>query len=504
MSHRFDNFIVDTENFVLSKDGTEVKVEPLVFDLITHLLDKANTVVSKDDLLATVWQGRVVSDTTISSAIKSARKVLGDSGTQQKYIKTVHGRGFSFVIEETATDSSENDKPTSREADFVSPSLMVLVRSNSDELLAHTHSLSKELERVFSRIPLLKINSESQRIKELRDTLSPRQIYEQVGSEYILEGQLSQHSDIKFNVQLIDAKAGLLVWSHSFNYSTPVDAELTEKCLLDTVSQFEPQIQKTVYQSLKTDPGNSSAEAKYLEAAGMLALKGWHEASFLEAADLLRESIDLAPKFAHSPAFLSLLLAFGHRIGVLKDRDAAKAEAMKLVDQALDVDPYDSTILGFCGCAIADVGFTNRGLDLLNKALSINPANSQALVARGAARMMKFELEAAIKDMEDGIALSPFDNRLAVWRSILASSYLVAKDFDRAHHQAILGCRDDHRTYLPRIALAGAEFARNNESECRAALEEAKAINPTLSDLEVIGLLGKSLGGKVSRLIPNS
>jgi DNA-binding winged helix-turn-helix (wHTH) protein/tetratricopeptide (TPR) repeat protein len=507
MSYKFDSFILDTEKFLLSADGVELKVEPLVFDLISYLISNANSVVSRDDLLASVWQGRIVSDTTISSAIKSARKVLGDSGSRQKYIKTIHGRGFSFVLEQPDEGSSQGPNQDSDQmpssVDYISPSLLIMVQSSSLEhvTLEHCNHLARELERIFSRIPLLEINSEAQRIRKQRDSLSPRQIYEQVGSEYILEGQFSGTEKNKFNVQLIDAKAGSLVWSHNFEYAGLTPEVLIDTCLLDTVSLFEPQIQKTVYQSIKANPMSGSAETKFIEASGLLALKGWHESSFLEAAQLLRESIAFAPEFSQAPAYLALILAFGHRIGALKNREAAKLEALTLIDQALDIDSYDSGVLGFCGCALADVGHTDRGLDLLNKALSINPANSQALVARGAARMMKYELAEAIKDMEDGIALSALDSRLAVWRSILASAYLVAKNVDKAREQALLGCRDDHRTYLPRVALAGVELMSDNPAQVRAALSEAKAINHELGENEIIALLGKSLGGKVCQLV---
>lgn len=497
MSYAFDNFLVDTDSFELKHGGEPCKVEPLVFDLICHLLSKANLVVSKDELLEVVWQGRIVSDTTIASAVKSARKALGDSGSRQKYIKTVHGRGFSFLLPE---DSVEQDRVGKQDLPrFVRPSLLVLV--DADEALsAPGDRLASEIERILARVPLLSISSEAARIQKSRDSLSPRQIHELVGCDYLLESRFIGGDKVGLSCQLIDAKAGLLVSSQSYDYGDTETSSLVENATLGVVGHFEPQIVKAIYSSIKSQNLESSAEAMFFEASGLLALKGWHEASFLEAADILRECIRLAPDFSQAHAYLSLLLAFGHRVGILKGKQESRQEAITLAGQALDIDSHDSTVLGYCGCALADVGLTDRGLSLLYKSLTIDPSNSQALVARGAARLMKFELEAAIEDMERGIALSPLDGRLAMWRSFLASAYLVAKQSDKAYAQAMQACIDDHRAYMPRLVLAGTEFIRGNNDECMAALTEAESINPGIGSIELEAILGKSLGSKVYAL----
>uniref|UniRef100_UPI002C465AA0 LysR family transcriptional regulator n=1 Tax=Amaricoccus sp. TaxID=1872485 RepID=UPI002C465AA0 len=77
--------------------GTPVRIEPKVLDLILHLIDARDRVVSKDELVEVVWQGRIISDAAISSAVSAARRALGDDGHEQRYIRTAHGRGFRFV-----------------------------------------------------------------------------------------------------------------------------------------------------------------------------------------------------------------------------------------------------------------------------------------------------------------------------------------------------------------------------------------------------------------------
>ena len=83
-------------------------VEPQVFDLLVYLVRNRDRVVSKDDLIASVWGGRIVSESTLTSRINAARKAVGDSGEDQKLIRTVARRGLRFVADvRTRPDGGE-------------------------------------------------------------------------------------------------------------------------------------------------------------------------------------------------------------------------------------------------------------------------------------------------------------------------------------------------------------------------------------------------------------
>src|SRR5215470_11346023 len=94
-----NNFSVDTDRRELRRGGQLRSVEPQVFDLLEYLLRNRDRVVSRDDLLAAVWNGRVVSDATLASRISAARSVVGDNGDDQRLIRTILRRGVRFVGE---------------------------------------------------------------------------------------------------------------------------------------------------------------------------------------------------------------------------------------------------------------------------------------------------------------------------------------------------------------------------------------------------------------------
>jgi pimeloyl-ACP methyl ester carboxylesterase len=93
----FENNILDLDRRELRRGSDLVALEPQVFDLLIYLMQNRERVVSKDDLIASVWGGRIVSDSTLSTRINAARKALGDSGDEQRLIKTMARKGFRFT-----------------------------------------------------------------------------------------------------------------------------------------------------------------------------------------------------------------------------------------------------------------------------------------------------------------------------------------------------------------------------------------------------------------------
>ena len=96
---RFSNHELDPRQHELRRGGELVHLEPQVFDLLVFLLQNRDRIVSKDEILDAVWDGRIVSEAALSSRINAARKAVGDTGNEQAVIRTFHKRGFRFIGE---------------------------------------------------------------------------------------------------------------------------------------------------------------------------------------------------------------------------------------------------------------------------------------------------------------------------------------------------------------------------------------------------------------------
>ena len=116
----FENFTLDTDRRELCHGSVLMSIEPQVFDVLEYLIRNRDRVVSKDDLLASVWRGRIVSDSTLASRINAARRAIGDNGERQRLIRTIIGRGLRFTG--TVTEAPAQVVVSSRGTDYLGSS----------------------------------------------------------------------------------------------------------------------------------------------------------------------------------------------------------------------------------------------------------------------------------------------------------------------------------------------------------------------------------------------
>ncbi len=99
MQFLFADHTLDTDTRELRRGAETIAVQPLVFDLLVFLIENRDRVVTREDLLAALWDGRIVADSTLATHVNAARRAIGDSGEAQKLIRTVARKGLRFVGE---------------------------------------------------------------------------------------------------------------------------------------------------------------------------------------------------------------------------------------------------------------------------------------------------------------------------------------------------------------------------------------------------------------------
>ena len=503
MRLEFDDFVLDTGAYELRHSGQRCHVEPRVFDLIVHFARHPGQVFSHEQLIDAVWDGRFVSESTVSTCIKGARKALGDSGDAQRYIKTLRGRGFRFdaAVRESA------DGPVSiaaaPEGVIAAPSLLIRafgVLADDPDTARLAGVLANDLGRILTRMPLLRIRVQPNPTTVGPIAPSPRELHETTGVDFLLDGTLQRVGErFRIDAQLLDARSGYQLWSEQISVQGPIDTAL-DNAPIAVIARLEPRLQRAIYDSVRSSSGAPSARQLFLEAAGVMVFNGWGHEGFSQAAELLRRSRGLEPTFALAHAFLSLVMGFGDRVGLMADREQAMFEALDAAERALDLDSMDSTVLGYAGCAIADVGQRERARPILENAIEINPSNAQAWAALGSVHVLDGRIDAGIEALRHGIAISPLDSRLSIWGTILTMGLVQAGRLQEAVGQGQLACRRDHRCYLPRIALAGAHLRGGDAGQAAVALREAYRIKPDLSDAQIGSIVGARIGIELKRL----
>ncbi|MCU7879108.1 MAG: winged helix-turn-helix domain-containing protein [Candidatus Thiodiazotropha sp. (ex Lucinoma borealis)] len=498
----FGDFELDTERYELRRKGQLRKTEPKVFDLILLFCRHPGQIFSREDLINSIWDGRFVSDSTISTCIKSARKALGDSGDAQRYINAVRGRGFRLAVEVVEQVTVNDELSTGVTVDTASdvstePSLLILPFqsiSASQDAVELAQGLTYDIATILVRIPLLHLSAQTGRYADRGITPSARDIHEDLGVDYILDANVQERGGrFIINVQLADAKSGFHLWAEQFSAVGSISEMLTYS-VIAIIAKLEPQLYRAIYHSTRSGEGDPNARELFLEASSMLALKGWHHQSFTIAAGQLRRSWKLDDGFALAPSYLSLVLGFGKRVGLTCDDEQTEAEALEAAERSLELDSMDSSVLGFSGCALADIGYLDRALPILKNAIEINPANAQAWAALGSAYLVQQQMDEAVRHLSHGISISPLDSRLSIWGALLTLAHMLSGDLDEALQQGLLACQRDDRTYMPRVVLAGVHLLRNEVGGAVRMLNDAYRIKPDLSLVQITSLLGKKLG----------
>lgn len=227
MVHRFEDFELDASRRELRRGGAGVEVEPQVFDLLLYLIEHRDRVVGKDELLDHIWQGRIVSESTLSSRISAARRALGDDGTTQRLIRTVPRRGFRFAgelasapVDELAAEPvpiaaggalERPDRPTLAVLPFTNLS------GDADQEY-FSDGIAEDIISALSRFRLFFVIARNSSFAFKGEEGAAARLADEMGVQYIVEGSVRKSGDrIRVAAQLGNTRTGQQIWSDRYD-----------------------------------------------------------------------------------------------------------------------------------------------------------------------------------------------------------------------------------------------------------------------------------------------
>ena len=391
MRYLFEDYALDTERRELRRGDAPVAIEPKVFDLLAYVIENRERVVSRDDLIAHVWGGRIVSEAALARCINGARSAIGDSGEAQRLIKTLPRKGLRFVggvREEQAPSGSTADAAagTERTAPTLAlpdrPSIAVLPLHNlsgdkgqdyfSDGI---TEDILTELSR-FSELFVIARNSSFQYKGKAVDV---RQVGRELGVRYVLQGSIRRGGDrVRISVQLADAVTGAQRWAERYDRQLGDVFAVQDEVACTIVAILAAHVNKAeIERTLNKAPETWQAYDYYLRAADKRAsfLSSLKAAELYEGRRLLEQSLAIDPNYARAYARLA-----GTHLGALVN--------------AVDGDYLNPLAL-------------DRAHQLARKAVQLDSNLPDAHAALGLALLRRHEHEAAIAEFERAMALNP-------------------------------------------------------------------------------------------------
>src|SRR5262245_49630555 len=196
LRYLFEDYCLDTDRRELRLRAALVRMEPQVFDLIEFLIRNRDRVVSRDDLIASVWEGRIVSESALSTRINGARSAIGDDGDQQRLIKTVPRKGLRFVgaVREEPGPSAgivQHVPPSLPDT----PSIAVLPFSNLSGDAGQdyfTDGIVEDIITGLSRMGWLFVIARNSSFTYKGRAVDVKQVGRELGVRYVLEGSLQK------------------------------------------------------------------------------------------------------------------------------------------------------------------------------------------------------------------------------------------------------------------------------------------------------------------------
>jgi len=504
----FGDCILDPTRRELTRAGEAIHVEPQVFDVLLHLIRNRERVVSKDDLLAAVWGGRIVSESTLNSRINTARRIIGDSGEHQHFISTIARRGFRFVgdVRQERIDSKRNDEslvpavaPTEPEQPYGlegdrqtslgerfggKPTVVVLPFNNmsgdpGQEYLSD--GITEDIITVLSKHRSLLVIARNSAFSFKGHSGDVRRIGTELRADYIVEGSVRKIGlGVRITAHLIETEGGQLVWAEQY------DRELEE------IFELQDEITRTI--AARIEPGVGSAERLRAERKPREALQAWdlfhlglvHFYKFAaednrEAQQLLRRAASLDPKLAQAFAFLSYAIVLSMLYFDAKADDESLNEAESLAKKGVELDDQDALIRFIHGRVLLARQAYGDALAELETALELNPSLPAVYCGLGDTLAYEGRYAQAIPHFERAINLSPYDPQRWAFYSYGALAQIFAGDFDRAFGWAQRAIRIPNCHYWPFAHRVAALGHMQREEELRIAVAELLRRKPGFS-----------------------
>jgi TolB-like protein/Flp pilus assembly protein TadD len=437
----FGDCALDLHRRELSRGAEVVAIGPQVFDLLVHLLRNHERVVTKDELLETVWRGRIVSESTLNSHINAARKAIGDSGEEQRMIRTLARKGFRFVGD--VREAQAADDPVAEQAYEpanetlslpMKPSVAVLAFDNMSgdpEQQYFSDGITEDIITALSQVKWFFVIARNSSFAYKGRSVDVKQIARELGVRYVLEGSVRKAGErMRITGQLIQAETGAHIWADRFDGEASDVFDLQDKVVTSVVAAIEPSLRLAEIDRASRKPTEKlDAYDLYLRALPhfyTLTREGVDQAMVL-----LDRAIAIDPRFALAKALAARCYAWRNPQGWAAAPEEEKAVAVRLGREALQDGGDDPSVLWMVGFALWQLRVDlDRALELYDRALALNANCPQALALRGWALATAGRHDEATTSLLLALRLSPFDPEAFFTMSALGWTHLVAGRFD--------------------------------------------------------------------------
>src|SRR5215218_7724024 len=499
----FSDHVLDVRLRELTRGGEAVAVEPQVFDLLVHLIENRDHVVSKDDLIETVWDGRIVSESTLTSRINAARTAVGDTGKDQAVIRTIARKGFRFVGEVKVPCAKAANTNTPQPAEAVAspptapiidpqrlqfplldrPAIAVLPFQNisgEPEQEYFSEGISEDIITALSKLRWFYVIARNSAFIYKGRSVHLKQIGEELGVGYVIEGSVRKDGDqVRITAQLNDVVTGSHLWAERYDRNLADVFAVQDEITQAVVAAIEPQLYAAEnFRSQRKTPDNMDAWDLLMRALSHY----WRvtRADNLVAQALLEKAIAVDPNYGQALSLLAACHTFAAHMG-WEGMPTAVPAAERAALAAIRADSEDA----WAHYALASVYLFNRRFDdciaEFELALRLNPNFSPARGLYGVALAYRGRWQEGDAAARQALRFSPRDPFAGIYSGVAAYCQYIGGHYDEA---AVLarealrqrpGFNGAHRVLTAALGMSG------HPQAAAAALDALRQAQPNIS-----------------------
>jgi adenylate cyclase len=448
LRYLFEDCALDTDRRELRRGGAIISVPPMVFDLLLYLIRNRERVVSKDDLISAIWEGRIVSDAAVTTRLNVARSAIGDSGEEQHLIKTLQRKGFRFVgaVREdhghAGTPATsvpiKEPRPALSLPEKASIAVLPFTNMSADPGQDYiTDGITEDIITELSRFSEMFVIARNSSFQYKSKSVDVRQVGHELGVHYVLEGSIRCDGDrIRITAQLVDAVTGGHRWAERYDRERTDIFAVQDEVARGIAGILAAHVNKAeIERSLLKPPATWQAYEFYMRAAD--ALDTFFSSSFVveelyEARRLLERSLIIDPNYARAHAAMSV--TYTHAWINPLDGDFLNEKALEKANayarKAVQLDrnlPQGHAQLGY---VLAFMGEHEFSLTEFERASTLNPNFTDRRLA--CALIFAGEFEGAIKAAQAHMRADPF--YFPISSAFLGLAFYMLKRYREALH----------------------------------------------------------------------
>lgn len=493
MIYRFGAFELDIARAELRTGGELRPLEPQVFSLLALLVENRERLLSRDEIIEKVWDGRIVSDAAIASRIKSVRQALGDDGQAQRFIRTVQKKGFRFVAEASlarGTALAPAGGPAAGNVDEAPaterarPSIAVLpfrLAGNPGPHAAIGDALADELIIDLARLRWLFVTARGSTFRLREPDADIGAIGRLLGVRYCLQGTVEvTGSRLAVAASLVDSRNDGIVWGERFSRA------------IDDVPQLLAEISAQILTALEVQiPMHEAALARFTAIGNLDAWSAYHlglqhmyrfnREDNAAATVLFRQAVTLDPRFARAHAGLS----FVHfQTAFMRHSSDVAGEillARRCAERGQELDPLDPFINFTMGRSFWLDGDLDSALAWLERATAISPNYAQGIYARAWTETLAGQGTVGRRHVDLAMRLSPLDPLYYAMLGTRAFTHMLAGEDAQAAAWAERAARSPGAHVLIAMIAAAAHSLAGDQARAAAWAANVRERNPALT-----------------------